>query len=125
MNEATCKAALVKILRASLPPGEGRVFRHEDMFTGGVPDISISYLGRTVWCEVKLDRHGRRSKVTELQRASLKALQGFLLTFEEFRDGTFGARFEGGDLNWSLSFREKSKKCVYMYVSDFLLRRLR
>jgi len=124
MTESTAKAALCKVLRNALPAGESRVYRHEDAWTGGIPDISITALGKTIWVEVKLDRHGRRSKVTELQRASLKALKGYLLTFEEFKDGTFAATIEG-DTGVSVGFHEKSKTCVYMHVSDFLLRRLR
>jgi hypothetical protein len=92
MSEATHKAALCKVLRFGLPPGIGRVFRHEDAFTGGIPDISISGYGRTKWIEVKLDKPGRRGKVTELQRASIRALDGYFLVFEEHKDGTTSAQ---------------------------------
>lgn len=51
MTEATLKSTLVTKLRSSL---DGFVIlRHEDRFTGGIPDMSVSGMGRTSWYEVK------------------------------------------------------------------------
>jgi hypothetical protein len=76
VNEATCKAAVARLLRAEVLPRGGAVLRHEDQFTGGIPDLSASLAGRTVWAEFKLDRPGKRSILTGLQRDTLGRLRG-------------------------------------------------
>ena len=124
MNEATCKAALCKELRARLDPARSRVYRHEDQFTAGIPDISITANERTVWVEVKLNRPGRRGKVTELQRAALLALGGLLLTFEEGKDGTFSARLETPLALGGPVFESRKKSVVYREVAGWLLGRV-
>ena len=124
MKESDCKAALVKVLRGNLPAQDSRVYRHEDSWTGGIPDFSISFAGRTLWVEVKYDRPGRRGKVTELQRASLKALGGLLLTFEE-EHGGLGARIETADGEALIRFSSEVKASVYRQVATFLLGRVR
>lgn len=120
MRESDCKAALVKILRGSLPAADSRVYRHEDAWTGGIPDISITFMGKTLWVEVKLDRPGRRGKVTELQRASLRALKGLLLVFEESKMG-FGARVETPTSETLMFFGPGIKADVYREVAAYLL----
>jgi len=51
VNEATLKSALVHLGRQTLP---GHVLlRHEDKMTAGIPDISVTGHGRTLWIEVK------------------------------------------------------------------------
>lgn len=87
MNEATCKAAVAKLLRADLNPRGGAVYRHEDTFTGGIPDLSASLEGRTVWAEFKLDRPGRRSHVTALQADALTRLRGLEVHYAVDRSG--------------------------------------
>lgn len=52
MTEADVRAKLVKLLRSQAPMWE--VFRHEDHYTTGVPDISVTGNKRTSWWEVKL-----------------------------------------------------------------------
>jgi hypothetical protein len=123
MSEAKHKAALCKALRAGLPVGDGKVIRHEDAFTGGIPDISISFHRRTLWIEVKLDRPGRRSKVTELQLKALRELCGFLLTFEEHQNGTITARMldSFGLPYWSTQ-PYTTKTRLYQDVATRLLR---
>lgn len=56
MDEASLKAQLCAALR-KLP--HSKVIRHEDIFTAGVPDISVTYAGHTTWLEVK---HLKKSK---------------------------------------------------------------
>jgi hypothetical protein len=51
MTEAELKDGLVKTLKKQL--GNAVVLRHEDKNTAGIPDISVTYLGRTIWMEVK------------------------------------------------------------------------
>jgi hypothetical protein len=88
MNEATVKRSLVRVLRERVDARGGVVYRHEDIFTGGIPDVSVSLNGGTVWAEVKLDRPGRRSKVTALQRDALRRLRGYLLVYRVGPKGT-------------------------------------
>jgi len=63
MTEATVKAGLVRAIKAEM--GGCVVFRHEDVFTAGVPDISVTWHRRTLWVEVKLGR-GRLSGAQNL-----------------------------------------------------------
>jgi hypothetical protein len=79
VTEAYLKGRLVRAFREDLPGCV--VFRHEDMRTAGIPDISVTWHGRTRWIEVKLDRPGSRSKVTAIQRLTLERLQGYLLVY--------------------------------------------
>jgi len=51
VTEATLTRALVKVLRAGLPGAV--VIKHADRFTAGVPDLSVTWGGRTTWLEVK------------------------------------------------------------------------
>lgn len=51
MNEATLSTALVKTLRTELPGSV--VFKHSDKVTSGIPDITVTWNGRTTWIEVK------------------------------------------------------------------------
>lgn len=50
-NETSLKGKLVIALKFDFPGAV--VIRHEDHFTGGIPDISMTWRGRTVWLEVK------------------------------------------------------------------------
>lgn len=128
MTEAQCKAALCKVLRAELPGGV--VFRHEDAWTGGIPDISISNNGLTVWVEVKLDRPGRPGKLTALQNYNLTKLQGVLLHYQVDKDGLLGAMIDDfGMIGLSLPLygtwstpKIKNKAEVHRIVAAELLR---
>lgn len=60
MNESTLKSTLVTKLRKRHPGWV--VLRHEDRFTHGVPDISVTALNRTTWWEVKLARPTLKSE---------------------------------------------------------------
>lgn len=60
MNEAILKGTLVDILRANL---QGFVvIRHEDRFTHGIPDISVTGNKITTWWEVKYANPDFKSK---------------------------------------------------------------
>ena len=101
MNEKTLKAELVKEIRRNLA---WEVIRHEDRFGAGVPDISITWPGRsftyrsvnhntpskTAWIEVKVSP----VRATGLQQERLRRLGGFLLVY-------------GGKRHWQL-FRRYS-----------------
>jgi hypothetical protein len=51
MTEASLKSDLVRLLRHELLGSI--VFRHEDKLTSGIPDISVTWRGMTVWLEAK------------------------------------------------------------------------
>ena len=53
MTEATVRAALVKRLRQHK---DWIVLRHEDHYTSGIPDISVTGNGITSWWEAKYQR---------------------------------------------------------------------
>lgn len=72
MKEADLKRRLVKALGSSLPGAV--IYRHEDTFTAGIPDISVTWGGITSWWEVKYEPLGRTSKATRLQLHELKRL---------------------------------------------------
>jgi len=80
VNEATCKAGLAKTLRTLRP--DAVVYRHEDQFTAGIPDLSVTAYGCTVWVEVKYNRPGRKGKLTPIQARALTRLRGLLLVYE-------------------------------------------
>lgn len=52
MTEATLTSALTKTIRGYLVGSV--VFKHADRFTAGVPDLSVTWMHRTAWVEVKL-----------------------------------------------------------------------
>ncbi len=72
MTEADLKRRLVRALKSTMPGAV--VFRHEDQFTAGIPDISVTWAGITTWWEVKYSPIGRSSKPTQLQGYTLDQL---------------------------------------------------
>lgn len=67
-HESKSSSALVKKLKAI--PG-AIAFKHNDMSTAGIPDISFTYLNQISWIEVKL---GNRIVGRELQHDVLLRL---------------------------------------------------
>lgn len=124
MNEATCKAALVKLLRKSIVPLGGIVYRHEDSFTGGIPDISVNLNGETVWAEVKLDRPGRKSKLTALQSAALTALWGIEVHYAVDKERTLSCTVRDFRTGCVLSNIKSGTGTVHMITRDAILERL-
>lgn len=68
------KADLVKHLKKYLPLAV--VFRHEDHFTSGIPDISVSWKGHTWWIEVK-EFPGKKGRAIQNATACLLKRQGY------------------------------------------------
>jgi hypothetical protein len=85
MNEATLKAGLRAAIIAERPAAV--VYRHEDKFTRGIPDFSVTERERVVWAEVKYNRVGRASVTTPLQRLALRRLDGLLIVYTDERNG--------------------------------------
>ena len=54
MNEASLLASLVNICKDRMPGCV--VFKHFDVTTDGIPDLSITWGKRTVWVEAKYDK---------------------------------------------------------------------
>lgn len=63
-NEAQVVGEAVKGLKARLPGAV--IFKHSDLRTAGIPDLSISYSSKTMWVEVK---HLRSGKLPDLKKA--------------------------------------------------------
>tara|TARA_R110000824_G_scaffold167181_6_gene343982 strand:+ start:3446 stop:3844 length:399 start_codon:yes stop_codon:yes gene_type:complete len=59
-SEATLKTALMKEMRAQLCGAV--LFRHEDKYTSGIPDISTTFNGCTIWWEVKYAKPSIRDR---------------------------------------------------------------
>jgi hypothetical protein len=72
VNEAYLKKRLCDETRKLIPGVV--IFRHEDKFSGGIPDCSFTWGGRTVWVEVKYRRKGTAGLLTELQRLTISRL---------------------------------------------------
>ena len=89
MNEAELKGKLVKRLRKDLAGSV--VFRHEDQFTAGIPDISVTWNGLTCWIEVKHVTPKKPFKATGLQIQTAKKLakQGncYIVVYHESKTG--------------------------------------
>lgn len=72
-REAVYKSTLMKHVRRAFPVPEWITFRHEDRWTSGIPDISITGNRATSWWEVK---HGDPKIVSkEIQDLTCKRLE--------------------------------------------------
>jgi len=87
MNEAGLKKAQSLELRRL--PG-ALVFRHEDQFTAGIPDTSVTWLGRTTWLETKFLNPRLISKEIQKITAAQLAQQG--KCFFVLYDARYGQR---------------------------------
>lgn len=56
MNEAQVVRRLVAALKVRLPGAV--IFKHADMVTAGIPDISVTWRGKVDWLEVKYLKAG-------------------------------------------------------------------
>jgi hypothetical protein len=124
MNEATCKAALCRLLRESVVPRGGIVYRHEDTFTGGIPDISVNLDARTVWAEVKFDKPGRKGKLTALQEAALTSLHGLEVHYALDKERVLSCRVTDFRSGAVLCHVRSGNKTVHRMVAATLLARL-
>jgi hypothetical protein len=90
VNEAYLKKRLCDTIKAALPGVV--IFRHEDKFTGGIPDCSFTHNDRTCWVEVKYRRPGSPGKLTKLQRLVLGRLvrhgRALVITYVERTNGS-------------------------------------
>lgn len=90
MTEGDLKRKLCKAVAQAMPGAV--IFRHEDKFSAGVPDVSITWGGVTTWWEVKFEPLGQTSRPTKLQLYTLERLAkqghaGLILYRERKREG--------------------------------------
>ncbi len=76
MNEAQFKNKFVTRMRSLYPSLV--IFRHEDQFTAGIPDISITRSIHTLWLEAKVTPGERMGG---LQDETLRRLGGYYIVF--------------------------------------------
>ena len=87
MNESILKSALCQLARAPLQ--KYVVIRHEDRFTDGIPDISVTGRGKTSWIEVKYANpkfQCRGIQELTMKRLALAGLAYFVVYWEQGKD---------------------------------------
>ena len=89
LTETTVRRALMRQLQIDLP--DALPLRHEDLFTKGIPDLSLSYAGHTSWWECKYTATNQCA-TTKVQRYLCEQLdlRGFLCRYIIFRRGHNG-----------------------------------
>ena len=87
MNEADLKGLLVRECRIIMPTFV--TIRHEDRFTHGIPDITVTGNKKTLWSEVKLAKPDFKSKgIQDLTMLRLRD-KGYAIyvVYQEATDG--------------------------------------
>lgn len=74
MTEGDIKSDLMIQIRIALPPPSWVCIRHEDHYTFGVPDLSVTGIGMTSWWEVK-HAHPRIAKSRGIQQRLAEKLE--------------------------------------------------
>lgn len=75
MNESKLRSALTKSLTKELP--RAKVLRHEDKYTAGIPDLSVTWRGYTIWLEVKYAKNSlKRGKAIQQYTTNWLMQQG-------------------------------------------------
>ena len=84
VTEATVRRSLMKTFKTSCPTAV--TIRHEDLFTKGIPDLSVSYDGKTSWWEIKYANPS--CTTTKIQQFVCDDLNdhGFLCRYIIFRE---------------------------------------
>ena len=66
MKESTLQHDLAQHLRANFPGAV--VLVHADRYTAGIPDMSVTYHGFTLWLEIKHVTPDKLLNTTDIQR---------------------------------------------------------
>lgn len=74
MNEQQMRSKLREAIEEVMP--NAVVFRLEDMYTAGVPDIPVTNFGRTLWVEAKAPDVTSEKRSRKLQRLNMVRLSG-------------------------------------------------
>lgn len=122
-SEKTFKRRLVSVLRDQLPGSV--IFSHNERIVVGVPDLSVTWNGRTVWLELKLfpvrwSSGAQELSVKRLARAGLC----FVVLYDVRHDVTEvidPEAFEGPEAFETLSM---AKGIDHHFVADFVKERL-
>lgn len=77
MTESQFQSKLRRALQARLP--KAVIWKHNDRFTAGIPDLSVTHEGRTTWLELKVNQRA----VTLLQQIMLKRVHGYTVRWYE------------------------------------------
>lgn len=93
MIEADLQRKQLRLLRAALPGYV--IFRHADLITSGIPDLSVTGCGETLWLELKHANPG--IKGTGLQARNLRLLHSaggnaFYVVYDAVRRATYITR---------------------------------
>jgi hypothetical protein len=67
--------SVLSALRSTLPVGRSLVIKHNDSFTQGVPDFSLSVTGYTSWWEAKFSTSFKLEHPRPVQHARLLDLE--------------------------------------------------
>lgn len=96
MTESHVTRKLLRRLRETLPAAV--IFKHNDFYTAGIPDFTITLNGKTTWFEIKVIPN----KVTELQALFIVKLQprSHIITFS--RDGKYLSIDNGETISFAL-----------------------
>ena len=79
MNEKQFSTNLVKQFGLMRP--RGVLFKHADLCTKGIPDVSLTYSGQTLWLELKvLRRDAKKLCPVQLNRKEFSRLQLLIMT---------------------------------------------
>ena len=74
MTESSLKEATVRQCKLVMPGC--KVMKHQDMFGAGVPDISVTWHGRTTWWEFKVAWSGKEPAGRTQQKMACLELAG-------------------------------------------------
>lgn len=106
LTEKSLQSSLAQALRQAMPGSV--VFRHEDVMTAGIPDISVTWRGRTLWLELKLSSGQTRGiqalTITRLGRVGYSGILHFRsdgkvdATFYTLGSGTATLVFDRAEL---------------------------
>jgi hypothetical protein len=108
LKESDAVGRLLKKLAEVMPGGVG--FKHFDLVTAGVPDLSWTWAKRTLWIEVKLDTVEARP-IQEVIMTRLGA-RGIALYVAFF---TFGQYLEQGKLGPHTLILDSWKRVLVRY----------
>ena len=87
MVEKDLVRRLKKVLETKLP--QAVVIKHSDAVVAGVPDLSVTWGGGTVWLEVKYDRGNVNSRGIQRMMVQRLASQGqcfYVIYYERAKD---------------------------------------
>ena len=112
MTEANLSKNLVLALKKRMPGSV--VFKHNDRITAGIPDISVTWRGRTVWIEVKAGRY----PLSGIQNYVFQRMGQFTLVVR-YRERRGGRETLLND-NLKLRFKNYEHSAVASHVANMI-----